>query len=489
MDYDSVQVFGGFSGEETNLDERDFAAHPTILKGSGGSVVIIDGGTYYTNGLWGVTRAARWDGLTIRDGSAVSGAGILFRNGASGTVSNTVVKSNTASGNGGGIGISGPCTAPDARDALFYNVEVSGNRASNGAGIYNRGSSFTAVNVTVSGNQAYSSAGGLYSLDGSPQIRNSIIWGNLAGASARPEAVNVVNSGGNPSYAGSDIGGAKPEDVWDARFGTDLGGNVDANPSFQRDGYEGNTLREGDYHLRYGAGNPAFEGGRNTYLLVGAQPVSIVLQSPSPRNTVYSSSGSRLPADLSNTSRILYEYVDMGAYEYLEYIVVPEIMRAIWIPEVPGIRSEPPAGEYHVKSRTDFTVVLSPADARSNLRNLTVATGSAWQEKGNMEIVRNGDGTVTLVFHEVNESLNVLLLGVTYDDSGSEALADGERLWSENRQLHVQAASHSRLKIYTLTGQLHRQLDVSSGKAVIPLPAGMYIVTLNDGIRQKIVIR
>jgi hypothetical protein len=44
--------------------------------------------------------------------------------------------------------------------------------------------------------------------------------------------------------------------------------------------------------------------------------------------------------------------------------------------------------------------------------------------------------------------------------------------------------------IYTLTGQTYKQQKVAGGgRAAIPLPSGMYIVTLDDGLRQKVIIR
>lgn len=38
--YDSIKIFGGFAGWETQLSERDFAKNQTILKGNGKSVII-----------------------------------------------------------------------------------------------------------------------------------------------------------------------------------------------------------------------------------------------------------------------------------------------------------------------------------------------------------------------------------------------------------------------------------------------------------------
>ncbi|RRD68834.1 tetraacyldisaccharide 4'-kinase, partial [Tannerella forsythia] len=88
---------------EADLNERNYTLHKTIMNGNGSNVVVFDGSTNYTNNACGVSRDARVDGFIIRGGTASEGAGILFKNGASGTVANSVIMDNTATGFGGGI--------------------------------------------------------------------------------------------------------------------------------------------------------------------------------------------------------------------------------------------------------------------------------------------------------------------------------------------------------------------------------------------------
>ena len=138
IDYDSVEIYGGFGAWEADLNERNYTLHKTIMNGNGSNVVVFDGSTDYTNNACGVSRDARVDGFIIRGGTASEGAGILFKNGASGTVANSVIMDNTATGFGGGIyiggGYNGGCTGRTG-DALIYNTEISHNRASTEAGI------------------------------------------------------------------------------------------------------------------------------------------------------------------------------------------------------------------------------------------------------------------------------------------------------------------------------------------------------------------
>ncbi|MDR3261758.1 MAG: T9SS type A sorting domain-containing protein, partial [Tannerella sp.] len=486
MDWDSVRVYGGFEGTERNLNERDFVAHPTILSGSGNSVIVIQGSTPattpYTNGLWGITRGARWDGFTIQHGEAFNGGGIRFEGGASAILSNNVLRNNTASHSGGGIYFSGPYTGPVPGDEpLLHHLEISGNRAAYGAGIYNDGANLTLLHATLGGNLAANDAGGFYNVTGQPQILNSIIWGNRAASGG-----NVVNENGNPYYSHSNIGDSRSGEVWDDRLGHDGGNNTDSNPAFYLNGFDDyGNLQQGDYRLRYPT--PSTESGQSSYLFLDNYPVSVLLRSPLPQNTVYRNS--YIDRDLEGKERIIYDYVDMGAYEYIEAPVGrPVMMREIIVPTQEGVLSNPPPGVYYVESRRNFSVTLSPQEGYT-LDFLRVFTGARTQdEEGSMETVYNADGSLTVTFHSVIEPLKVWYMNVFFTGNGSIDAAPV--LWSDAGTLYIQTSQAVAVKIYTLTGQVYKQQKVvGGGKTAIPLPPGMYIVTLNDGLRQKVIIR
>lgn len=57
-----VEVYGGFAGNETSLDQRDPAAHPTFLDGMASQRVL------YQNEPFAEEDAAVWDGFVIRNG-------------------------------------------------------------------------------------------------------------------------------------------------------------------------------------------------------------------------------------------------------------------------------------------------------------------------------------------------------------------------------------------------------------------------------------
>ena len=95
MAYDSVEVYGGFGGTESAIEERKIVAHPTILQGKDSSVIRIDGNRSYPEGGCGVSRGARWDGFIITGGMAKQGAGIFNDNGSP-TIVNCIIRGNAA---------------------------------------------------------------------------------------------------------------------------------------------------------------------------------------------------------------------------------------------------------------------------------------------------------------------------------------------------------------------------------------------------------
>ncbi|MDR2042511.1 MAG: T9SS type A sorting domain-containing protein [Tannerella sp.] len=480
MDWDSVQVFGGFAGTERNLSERNLSEHPTVLSGGDRSVIVMDGGTTYTNGLWGLTHGARWDGFTIRDGVAARGGGILFRNGATGIFSNDVIKQNVASGAGGGVYIDGPYTGPQPGDEpVFFQVEVSGNRAADGGGIYNNGSNAMLVNTTVAGNYATRAGGGLNNASGNPQILNTILWSNSSGNGNG----NDVIAGGTPYYSHSDVGGALTNGVWNAAYGTDGGQNLSVDPYFISTGDP--EWPEGNYRLSYPS--RVMDGGNNRYAYFG-ELLSIQLSSPDPRMAVYNDRV--IDYDLANQPRVMYNYVDMGAYEYiLPDASAPRINRKVVIPAVEGVRTQPPAGTHYVESNRDFTFTVFPKEGYT-LENLKISSGFVRIDEEKTTLAPQEDGSVRVTFHEVIEPLYVTMENVMQVTVGNGPVDRVHLLWAGRDRLHVQTTEAAELEIYTVAGRLHTRQAVAAGNTEISLPQGVYIVRLNgNGVRHKIVIR
>jgi predicted outer membrane repeat protein len=306
---------------------------------SGGNADGTAGHPWSGGGVYDAAGSPTLAHLVIRDNVAVIGAGMAAENGSSPTLTDVLFDGN-ASSNGGGlsgdVGATltltdvaftgntaqggrggGLYTAPGAvtvtltdvtfrgnsatyggglifftgNTATLANVLVTGNSAVYGGGLLTTGSSdLTLTNATISGNAALlaGTGGGMWNENGStPQVRNSILWGN--GSS---NVVNINDVGkpiSVPVFSSSLVQGSGGSGAWNPSFGTDGGGNLDADPQFVTPVPPPAPSSGGDLHL--GTGSPAIDTGDNGFLPAG------------------------LVTDLDGNPRIFGGTVDMGAYE------------------------------------------------------------------------------------------------------------------------------------------------------------------------------
>ena len=201
-----VALYGGFTGNETTRDARDWENNLTVLTGdlagddtkanlNGGVTVSAD----YIVGTnsdtvvvgSGTDDTAVLDGFTLcggNQGSSIGGyGGGMYNNGGSPTVTNCTFSGNNATTYGGGI-YNYSSSSPTVTNCTF-----SGNKANSyGGGMFNQQSSPTVTNCTFSGNNAISYGGGMYNNGGSPTIINCTFSGN-----------NTYNGGGGMCNDGS----------------------------------------------------------------------------------------------------------------------------------------------------------------------------------------------------------------------------------------------------------------------------------------------
>ncbi len=180
-----VQLYGGFAGTETELDQRDWTTHKTIIDGDKrGSVV--------TSPV-GAGETTRIDGFTITGGGAFYGGGLLLES-SSPTIANNTITGNSG-WHGGGLYLSNS-------DATIANNTITENTALRdcygGGGLYLYESSPVIANNTITGNSAADSGGGLLLESSSPTIANNTITGNGAwsggGLYLRSSAPTITNT-------------------------------------------------------------------------------------------------------------------------------------------------------------------------------------------------------------------------------------------------------------------------------------------------------
>lgn len=165
-------VYGGFNGDETpdfDLSQRDFAKNTTILDGQNIKRVLNQSDTFTAG------TAAIWDGFTIQNGAAGSGAGAYLSNYM--TLANCNICNNHADIYGGGIYMNS--TGGNVR-AFITNCSITGNSTSIGAGVCDRlGATYT--NCIIANNTSSTKGGGIYIYSNAePVLKGCLVSNNTA---------------------------------------------------------------------------------------------------------------------------------------------------------------------------------------------------------------------------------------------------------------------------------------------------------------------
>jgi len=350
-----VAVYGGFSGTEVAVDERDWRKFETILSGDINTIGELSDNCYHVVTGSGTDADTVLDGFTIiggnADGSSTAGYGggmynsgasplvvnckfcankavyggaIANSNSSSPTIQNCIFSKNQAAG-GGAVYTSGG--GPTVTSCLFYENEATNS----GGALCNFGTSVEVTNCVFSRNLATGGSGGgaiLNHLMGSPKITNCtfnqnsattssggamanhysttpvilncIFWGNDANVCGG-ELYNKFDSA-EPNFKHCDIEGGLNGSKCCGPDSVDGGGNTDGDPGFvdaeEPYGLDGifGTLDDG---LRISAESNCVDAGEaNT--------------SASDAGTVDAAGCGRFVDGDGNST----EVIDLGAYEY-----------------------------------------------------------------------------------------------------------------------------------------------------------------------------
>ena len=350
-----VAIYGGFTGTETNRDDRDEnpATNGTVLSGDIGTEGVASDNRYHVITASGTDSTAVLDGFTITGGNAnfqhpdsslsdgggiyiinsnptlrnliISGnsafllGGGMYNSGSSPKLTNVTFSGNSAGGPGGGMFNSN--SSPTLINVTFSgnsavegggmnnwgssptltNVLFSGNSAAGGGGMLNLDSSPTLTNVTFNGNSAEVVGGGMVNWDSSPSVRNSILWNNQDSSGTGTITATISNDSSTITLTHSLIQGSGGSASWssDASF-VDGGDNLDSDPLFvDADGADDLPGTDDD-DLRLQPTSPAIDAGDNQYITI-------------------------ITTDLGGNPRISdgdgdgSANVDMGAYEVQNY--------------------------------------------------------------------------------------------------------------------------------------------------------------------------
>jgi Right handed beta helix region/Secretion system C-terminal sorting domain len=344
----NVQLYGGFAGTETALEQRNWAANATILSGDIGTVGVNTDNTYHVVVSSGEVGNAKLDGFTVTGGYSTAGnnqnisvnsygvaryyGGGMFNYYASPTVTNCIFSANTAYYGSGMFNYYASST--------LTNCGFTGNKADYGGGMFNSSSLPIITNCNFTANTSTLYGGGMYNASFSlPTITNSSFTGNSAptygggmyNSSSSPTLINTTiannGSGGFYTYSGTPI--LRNTIIWETVTGSYIAtyslikgvnptgtGNINATSLAVTDIFK--DYAAGDYTLKNGS--PVIAKGDNQLYW------NAVNGGVAPPSSGGAGGGSGL--DLSANPRI-YNYatggtIDMGAYEY-QGLLLPTI--------------------------------------------------------------------------------------------------------------------------------------------------------------------
>lgn len=236
-----VKIYGGFAGDEGQLQKRQLDPSLTVLSGDIGTIGDDTDNSYHVVYADGVTDAVL-DGFTVtrgRGGDVNSEGAGMYTNNSALTVANCIFSYNkvavgTTSGTGTGIGggMYNKNSAP-----IVTNCTFSDNQAGNapyyktgkGGGMYNEGyfeTGFDSLGPVITGctfsnnvassmgDPQFGGGGGMYNHNCSPTIDRCTFTGNLAGLGggmlnfvANPTITNCIFNTNSNSYSDG-LGGA-----------------------------------------------------------------------------------------------------------------------------------------------------------------------------------------------------------------------------------------------------------------------------------------
>lgn len=350
----NIKIYGGFAGNETSLDSRNWQMNKTVLSGDIGREGDSSDNTYHVVVAVGEVGSALLDGFLITGGNAdgfpasfpvkdhdgyfivpTEGGGVYMSR-SSPVFSNITIRKNRAVLYGGAVANEGQEESDQRSSPTFINTVVSGNTVAEaggggGGGFFNSESSPVFINTIIQGNSAPKGGGGgmLNFYRSQPVIINTLIADNTAYVgggvfnSTSGSFVTLINvtlvanqgdslNGGMYSDSASKIK-VYNSIIWNNTAGVnDLGNVYTTSTSTIEFAY---SVIQGDYqgdHVLHTS--PLFVNGRNdNYSLSPCSPAINAGNNP-----LYTNAGGDLQKDqdLNNNPRLVGKTIDMGAYEF-----------------------------------------------------------------------------------------------------------------------------------------------------------------------------
>ena len=168
--------------------------------------------------------------------------------------------------------------------------------------------------------------------------------------------------------------------------------------------------------------------------------------------------------------------------------VLPNHPRLVTMPEVPGLVSSYAPGYHYVNSGSDLTFRVMPTGVNAGKVPVVETGRTSIPDKQGVRVVSNGDGTYTVTIFRIREAIDLRISFVKNPDSNVEA--DGTSIYTDRGVLYVTTPADNTARVYNVSGALVRTLKLSAGETIrTALPAGFYVVALDNGNTHKVIVK
>lgn len=300
----NVQVYGGFNGTETALNQRNWKNNPTIISGD------VGGGlkSYNVIRFDGNDNTTVIDGFIVQDGRANGTTeflgGAIYSSNASPTIRNCKFINNSAQQYGGAVYLSVGST-PQVLNCEFTNNTTT---QYDGAALYiNGGTSAVVANCLFNGNISSSgSAGAAVILNtATSQVNNCTFVNNQAGSASAGKTLFLLRTTGSPVMSVNNCVFYNNLPIGYGDVSRSSSSSYTANNCYSDAGNAGFTNNNGLTNIV--TGNPFFTDYDND---------DFTLQCKSALVNSGSTSGLTIPStDLAGNARVFGTAIDMGVYE------------------------------------------------------------------------------------------------------------------------------------------------------------------------------
>ena len=159
-----------------------------------------------------------------------------------------------------------------------------------------------------------------------------------------------------------------------------------------------------------------------------------------------------------------------------------DINRTVTLPSVSGVKTDPVAGIWDVKSRGNFKFKAT----YSGSKPLAVRTNRTVNGVPEMLTgTKNANGEYEYIVPNVQQDIT-LSIGPDYV---SNQLLAGTAVWSHGEMIYIRVDRADIASIYSVAGQLVRKVDLPEGDTSIPMSRGAYVITLKDGSVHKVIVK